>query len=219
MIFITGDVHGDKARFNAAKKAKIKKQDTLIICGDFGFIWTGSKKEKSVLEWIGKRKYTVLFVDGCNENHKLLNEYPWVDLGGSKARKISGNLYCLMRGGVYNIEGKTIFAFGGGDAHDEFSQKQNDQELLPSVEEMQQASVNLTACGDKVDMIITHDAPGKIRSFVDMENNEMNHLHTFLEDIRQTVKFKQWYFGKYHCNKKIPPCYNMLFTDVIKYRE
>ncbi|MFZ2538322.1 MAG: hypothetical protein WAX04_05430, partial [Oscillospiraceae bacterium] len=147
----------------------------------------------------------------------LLSEYEWVDYCGSKARKISGNLYCLMRGGVYTIDDKKVFAFGGGDALDEYSQKQNDEELLPSVQEMQDASANLSACGDEVDIIVTHDAPEKIRSFVNMENNEMNYLHTFLDDIRQTVKFKQWYFGKYHNNKRIPPCYNIIFTDIVKY--
>lgn len=219
MIFITGDVHGDIRRFHSAKKSHIKKHDTLIICGDFGFIWDGGKKEKKILKKIGKLRYNVLFVDGCNENYDLLNEYEWVDFCGSKARKISGNLYCLMRGGVYTIEDKKVFAFGGGDAIDENSRNKNAVELLPTPNEMQTASANLTACDDIVDIIVTHDAPQRIRSSIVSNSIDMNYLHTFLEDIRKSVKFNQWYFGKYHINRRIPPHYNMLFTDIVKYED
>ena len=145
MIFITGDVHGDKSRFQRMKNVHLKKTDTLIVCGDFGFIWDGSKKEQAILKQIGKKKYRILFVDGCNENHQLLSEYDLTDCCGGQARRISGNLYCLQRGEIYTIEDKKIFAFGGGDALDEYSQKTNDAEVLPSVEEMQFASTNLSS--------------------------------------------------------------------------
>lgn len=219
MIFLTGDMHGDKKRFKQVKKARLKKKDVLIICGDFGFVWTGEKKEARVLKWIGRKRYITLFVDGCNENHKLLAEYPITDLFGGKARKISGNLYCLNRGEVYEIDGKTVFAFGGGDANEEFSGKVGDPTLLPSAEEMQNASRNLSDRGDKVDIIVTHDAPSRLHAFIKMQSKttELTHLNTFLEDISNTVKFNQWYFGKYHQNKKIPPCYSILFTDVVRY--
>ena len=47
MICITGDMHADFSRFKNKKLKRLKKGDYLIICGDFGFIWDGSKKEKS----------------------------------------------------------------------------------------------------------------------------------------------------------------------------
>ena len=39
MIFITGDMHGLMERFQDSAFRHIKKGDTLIICGDFGFLW------------------------------------------------------------------------------------------------------------------------------------------------------------------------------------
>ena len=50
MIYITGDTHGDFSRFKDPMLRKLKKQDALIICGDFGFIWDGSKKEEKLLK-------------------------------------------------------------------------------------------------------------------------------------------------------------------------
>ena len=86
----------------------------LIVCGDFGFIWNGSEKEKKILQKIGKMKPTIAFIPGCHDNYALLSEYPEVDFCSGKARHISGNLYELLRGQIYTIDNKTVFAFGGG---------------------------------------------------------------------------------------------------------
>lgn len=57
MIYFTGDLHGDYDRFKSKELKKLKKGDTLIVCGDFGFLWDGSKKEQSILKKIEKLKY------------------------------------------------------------------------------------------------------------------------------------------------------------------
>ena len=111
MIYITGDTHGDFSRFKDSTTRKIKKGDTLIVCGDFGFIWNGSRAEKQILKKIGELRYTVAFIDGCHENFKLLEEYPELQWNGGTARSISGKLVHLKRGQVYNIEGKKFFTF------------------------------------------------------------------------------------------------------------
>lgn len=216
MIFVTGDIHGEKHRFKEIAKSKIKKRDTLIVCGDFGFVWNGSKKEAKLLKWIGKRKYNVVFVDGFNDNLTLLNKYPIEEWNGGKTRHISGKLRMLMRGEVFQIDGKTIFAFGGGDSIDREVDSTTETDKLPTAEEMNRAIENLKNVNNKVDYIITHDAPTKVKLFINMDNHEVNHLHAFLETVSKSVSFKNWFFGKYHHNKMIPPCYHMLFTDTIK---
>ena len=45
MVYVTGDTHGDIKRFSDPRLRSLKKGDTLIICGDFGFIWDGSNME------------------------------------------------------------------------------------------------------------------------------------------------------------------------------
>ena len=50
MVYITGDVHGDLDFFKDARLKKLTEDDTLIICGDFGFLWDGSEKEKKALK-------------------------------------------------------------------------------------------------------------------------------------------------------------------------
>ncbi len=113
MIFITGDIHGDKNRFKEIKKARLKKGDTLIVCGDFGFVWDNTKREKKVLKWIGKRKYHIAFVDGYHDRLEYIDQYPVSDWNEGKVRAISGKLVMLMRGEIYHIDNETVFAFGG----------------------------------------------------------------------------------------------------------
>ena len=50
MIYITGDLHGDLERFKEKNMKQLKPGDTLLVCGDFGFIWDGSKQEKAALK-------------------------------------------------------------------------------------------------------------------------------------------------------------------------
>ena len=62
MIYVTGDMHGDISRFENSKIKKLKKGDSLIICGDFGFIWDGGPAEEKQLKKLGKKKYNILFI-------------------------------------------------------------------------------------------------------------------------------------------------------------
>ena len=56
MIYVTGDMHGILSRFDDSRLNKLKSGDTLIICGDFGFLWDGSKEEMNVLKKLSKKK-------------------------------------------------------------------------------------------------------------------------------------------------------------------
>ena len=64
MIYFTGDTHGEISRFKTNSAKKIKKGDTIIVCGDFGFVWNESKEELSNIKWLSRRKDRILFVEG-----------------------------------------------------------------------------------------------------------------------------------------------------------
>ena len=49
-IYITGDCHGDYRRFSAKRfpeQKEMTKDDCVIICGDFGGVWTISIKSNT----------------------------------------------------------------------------------------------------------------------------------------------------------------------------
>ena len=84
-----GDTHGDYRAIHIFRAQKLKRGDTLFICGDFGFIWDGSKNEEKLLKKIGKLKYNVCFIDGTHENFERLRSYEVSEFKGRKKSIIS----------------------------------------------------------------------------------------------------------------------------------
>lgn len=217
MIYVTGDMHGDLSRLKTSHASKIKKNDILIICGDFGFIWNNSKNELSNLKWLSKRNYTVLFVEGAHENYKLLEDYPVVEYMGAEARQIASNIYQLKRGNIYEIENKTIFAFGGGDDEtmDLYDLPENSTfTRIPNNDEYLTAKNNLEKYNFSVDYFITYDISFKIRAFLLLDNTFFNSLHIFFEELSKTCTIKKWFFGRYHIDKIIPPKYYGVYSGI-----
>lgn len=221
MIYLTGDLHGEMERFQAETFKRLKKGDTLIVCGDFGFVWDGSTEEKKRLKKLGNLKYQILFVPGCHDNYDLLASYPEVDFAGGRARQISEKVYELLRGEIYEIEGKKIFAFGGGIDEDSYLREEGRswwKEEIPTEQEYEEAIRRLSEHDNEVDYIVTHDSSATLKQFLNMEKEDggIEKIHAFFNVISKNVKFSAWYFGKYHQDKVIPPHYYAMFQQVRK---
>lgn len=122
MIYITGDCHADFSKFsikNFHEQKEMTRDDIVIVCGDFG-IWDDTKEERYWLKWLAQKKFTLVFCDGNHENFDRLysDEFPIVDFHGGKAHQIRNNIYHLMRGYIFDFEGKKFFVFGGAKSHD-----------------------------------------------------------------------------------------------------
>ena len=137
MIYVTGDLHGDLKAFKKRKLHKLKQGDKLIVTGDFGFVFDDSQEENKKRQWLKKQKCEILFVDGAHDNHSLIDTFETVELYGSIAKCIEDNIYCLVRGEVYTIEDKTIFAFGSGLSENYLMKEDPDSLfILPTMEEI-----------------------------------------------------------------------------------
>ncbi|MBE6839130.1 MAG: hypothetical protein E7507_06285 [Ruminococcus sp.] len=217
MIGITGDLHADLTRFKHKNLRKLKKNDYLIICGDFGCIWQGGKKEKRILKSLGRKRYNVLFVDGCHENYDILLDYPVEEWNGGKVRVISGKLRQLMRGEVYNLDGKRVFTFGGGQSDDKDIKSESKmwwKQEVPSEEEIANAVRNLEKHGNSVDYIITHEPPATLKEFLQFDTEQKSEMGAYFDELKSECDFKRWFFGKCHINRTIPPKYYAMFDDV-----
>ncbi len=218
MIYVTGDMHGDIERFSERALKKLRAEDTLIVLGDFGFIWQGGEQEEKNLEFIRNRRFQVLFLDGTHENHDLLANYPTAEYCGGIVRDLGGNLKQLMRGEIYEIEGKSIFALGGGQSEDIEFRKEGVSwwpSELPSTEQIE-AARNKIKARKAVDFIVTHDAPHKLRTAIIGEDKEANRLGKLLDEIMLTVKYQNWYFGCYHLDRKLTRTHYAVYQRVIE---
>ncbi|MCM1577231.1 MAG: metallophosphoesterase [Ruminococcus sp.] len=224
MICVIGDTHGDYSRFSHRKIKTLGKNDYLIICGDFGFLWDGSDRERQTLKKIGAKRFTTLFVTGSHDNYELLEKYPEEYYLGGKARNICGRLYMLSSGSVFNLDGKRVFAFGGGQAADIDAGLDNirwwEQEL-PDEKNIDEGRRLLRELDNQVDYIVTHEPPASIAEFLQMHGTvspdssvvPQNRLNIFFDGLKGEVEFNMWFFGKLHRNKLIPPRYRAVFDE------
>ena len=218
MLYVTGDIHADIRRLKGRAAKQLKKGDILLVCGDFGFLWDGSPKELRLLDWLGKRPYQILFVEGTHDNIDLLSGYPEETLYGGQVRRVSGNCCQLLRGECYGIEGKRVFALGGGESTDMDIRVEGEtwwSRELPSAEELAHARETLASLNQQVDYIITHSVAPTVNKFLDREQMQINLLLAFLNEISETVQFKRWYFGSCHLDKAIPPKYCAVYQEIL----
>lgn len=223
MVYITGDTHipMDITKLSSKRfpdQKDLSKDDFVIICGDFGGVWNNDHEEIYWRKWLGQKKFTTLFIDGNHENFSLLNEFEIVDFANGKAHKISKGIYHLMRGQIFEIDGKRIFTFGGASSHDkEYRTKGKNwwEEELPSDQELETAISNLDANGWTVDYIITHCAPSSVQKRISSKYSQ-DIVTEFLEEIKNKATFDKWFFGHYHLDMAIDSKFCCLFNHVEK---
>lgn len=221
MVYITGDTHGDISRFSSPAMKDIKSGDTLIICGDFGFIWDGSRKERHTLKKLEKKKFNICFVDGTHENFKLLNEYEVSQWNGGKVHKIGKNIYHLMRGQIFDIDGIKIFTMGGGESPDielRMGAGNWSRDEIPRKDELIEGADNLQKLDCKVDVIVTHEPPATIKRFLKSgEDSEVriSGVNAYLEELNKSCTFTKWYFGSLHTDKYVSSNQVAIFTHVV----
>lgn len=246
MLFITGDCHGDYRKFNKEcfpEQKGMTREDFVLVCGDFG-IWNNGKQEQWWMKWLSQKPFTVLFVDGNHENFDRLNQFPVVDFHGGKAHQIKENIYHLMRGELFDLCGKKVFAFGGASSHDiddgildpakhknwkqeakKWRRKDKSfrvkgfswwEQELPSKEEMWHGLHTLKQCGRKVDYIVSHCCPQTIASIFSSGLFKPDVLTAYFDEILETTKFKHWFFGHYHDNRTICGKFHMLYDQIVE---
>ncbi len=226
MIFVTGDTHGlqdfRKLHIFAGENQFLTKKDFVIIAGDCGAVWSNETLVGN-LRYYKELPFTVLFIDGNHENFDLLNSFPEEIWNGGRVHKIRPDLIHLMRGQVFEIEGKTIFTFGGATSIDReylVAGRSWWKSELPTVEEFDEGMANLKRYGNKIDYIITHACGQRalaypaIRALAGRKGGcpEVKLLSAF-ED---TADFKHWYFGHFHTDARLSGKYTAIFDNVVE---
>lgn len=226
MVYVTGDTHGDLRRFSSPAMRRLRAGDTLIICGDFGFLWDGSKREKKALEKLKKLKYTILFVDGVHENYEMLAGYPIGAFQGAQAQQIADNIWHLLRGEIYTIEGETYFAFGGGEEEAEAeirdAARTRWEQQMPSEDEMKRGLLHLLEHGRRVNYIVTHSPSGKTSGLLAARTHQpvrLGGLHVYLNQLEDALTFDRWFFGSLHLDKPISKRHLAVFEQVVPVRD
>lgn len=263
-------VDGYVPRFNMEnfpEQSGMTRDDYVIICGDFGGVWNydsrydstksafkdnicleygESKEERYWLDWLASKSFTLLFCDGNHENHDRLSKaYPEVDFHGGRAHKIRENIYHLMRGYVFDLNGLSFFVFGGARSHDisggilrpyEFN---TEKEFKAIYKKLRDAGVPFRVehiSWWEEELPSEEEMERGIRSL--SEHNwkidyaishcaptsitamagysDKNQLTQYFEQINEKLDFRKWFFGHYHDNKELFGKYVSLYEQIIR---
>lgn len=215
MIFITGDTHRelDIHTINPREFVEgrtLTRDDYVIICGDFGCIWDGGSGDRFWLNWLESEGWNTLFIDGNHENFDVLNQYPEETWHGGKVHRIRSNIFHLMRGEVFDIEGKRFFTFGGASSHDAQYRTEHQtwwKDELPTTSEIEHAYQTLEKHDWKVDYVLTHDIyrshplGNKYTCDMSLYGDGYHSVPDFLESIKNKLDYSYWFNGHYHTDE------------------
>jgi len=221
MIYVTGDCHGNFARFEQkhfSEQANMTKDDAVIITGDFGGVWFGDSRDDETLDWLERLPFTLVYVCGNHENYDALERYPVAEWHGGKVHRIRPHVLHLMRGQIFELEGCRFFTMGGAKSHDTNHRINHIswwRQELPSDEEYIEALQNLERYNWQVDYIITHCAPTSI-ALAGSRHNEADRLTDFLQEVRERATYHYWLFGHYHDNRAIDEKHILLWEQIVR---
>lgn len=221
-IYVTGDTHGTNDFHKLSTEAfpvqtLLSRDDYVIICGDFGGVWNGTRKDDWVLNWHNDKRYTTLFIDGNHENFDALERFPIEEWNGGKIRRIRPNVLHLMRGQVFTFYGIKIFTFGGALSIDKMYRQAHISwwpQELPSKAEIDEAMDNLEKHDFTVDLVLTHTAPTRISKQL-TEYQIEDPTTRILDEFDLRLTFKRWYFGHFHIDKDLDDNFIALYDRVL----
>ncbi len=214
-VYVTGDLHGGRDMHKLSAKVlrnqniDIGEGDYLVVLGDFGFPFFDSEAVEKRgeytywINWLAEKPYTVLWVDGNHENFNFWDAQPVTEWHGGKVQihPKADNVIHLMRGEIYDIEGKRYFAFGGAASHDKGHRKEDyswwKQEIATDAE-IENARNNLEKAGYEVDYILTHTPPSHIISRMTFISQVPDKTADFLTEVVGTVDYSLFLSGHVH---------------------
>lgn len=217
------------------------------------------KSERHDLDWLNDKPFTTLFVPGNHENYdrltgikdeKLLNSwlfermpetekekfrkgYPRIPWHGGFVRQIRPSVL-MLEPGVFDINGKKIFAYSGAQSHDiqggiinpadysnrksfntgyEIKRRNGLAFRVKGVSWWEQEQPDETAEKAAIEALQANDWTVDFIVTHDCATSdrvllgygdEITQLNRFLEEIKWKTKYFHWFFGHMHDNRNLP---------------
>lgn len=222
-IYLTGDTHAAVERLIFIDDSEMTKEDIVIVLGDFGVVWQEqSLMTDFVLEQLSKKNFTTAFLDGNHENFTELKHLETIeDWCDGKVGMLPYGIIHLLRGEIYNINGRRVGVCGGANSIDKFRRTEGlswwaDEEITD--QDIDHFITNLKG-NLNLDLVLTHDCPCSLVPVVKLysgvnDSDAPSNSQRELEKIYDKVKFKKWYFGHWHINQIINEQFECLYKEI-----
>ena len=216
MIYITGDTHGNFKRIQSfCKRLKTNKNDIMIILGDAGINFSGPIYDRLKKLMIEELPITIFAIHGNHEKRpqtiKTYKEKEW-NGGIVYYEEEFPSILFAKDGEIYNLNGLKTIVIGGAYSIDKeyrlafnygwWADEQPSDEIKKYVEKQ------LEKNDWTVDVVLTHTVPLKYEpvevfiSGIDQSKVDKT-TEIWLDKIEDKLKYKKWYSGHYHTEKKI----------------
>ena len=229
-----------------------------------------TEEEKYSLDWLDKKPFTTLFIPGNHENYdrlmgntdkrllscwlykrltekgldQLINGYPQADWHGGKIRCIRDSVMMLEPGYIFDINGRSCFAFGGARSHDirdgilEPWNYKDSQEFNAEYRHWWQERRSFRVFGTSwwpqempdqetmkrglkeaeraksVDFVFTHDAPASDKIYLGY--SDIDELNRYFERVISVMSYRKWFCGHLHDNRNLPGDKILLYEQIIQ---
>lgn len=222
-IYLTGDTHANVRRLLIIDDSEMTKDDIVIVLGDFGVIWEkDSQITDTVLELLSEKNFTLAFLDGNHENFpeiaRLEKETYW---NGGKIGLLPYGIIHLLRGEIYNINGRIIGVCGGANSIDLWHRTEGiswwrEEEITDN--DIDNFMVAANKYNNKIDIMLSHDAPASmipiIKLYSGVNDGDISNSQIQLEKINQEINIDKWYFGHWHIDKVIDDKFECLYKKI-----
>ena len=231
-----------------------------------------SPAEKAGLDWLEGKPFTTLFVPGNHENYdrltgcrddRLLNSwfyakmppeekeklklgYPREIWHGGHVRALRPSVMMLERGDIFDIGGKSCFAFGGARSHDiqdgildpaaypdeesfrkEYRARRGGmirvkgvswwEAEMPSREEMERGRENVRAfMKDHEQIDFVFTHDAPASDKLCLGYGGIDGLNRYLESLRDDMKYGKWFYGHLHDNRRVSENSFLLYEQIIR---
>lgn len=227
-VFIGGDIHGEVSKIKKfCEMEQTTTEDILILLGDVGLNYTLDKYDKMFKEYISKLPITILCIHGNHEERPanigsyLIKSYE--DFGCNCWVEENYPNIIFPFDGKMTIKNKTFLVMGGAYSVDKYYRLLSFKKWFKS-EQMSEETKNyirrLVSSQKDYDYVLTHTAPVSeeptylFLAGIDQDSVEKD-MEIFLEEIKNKINFKHWYFGHYHDDKNFKPKFTILYNNFI----
>lgn len=227
MFYVTGDLHRDFGRFYGfCDKYRTTKEDVMIVLGDAGLNYYGDERDECLKEDVqalpltffcihGNHEMRPWHVKGCEEvafhGGTVWQEDAYPDILYAKDGEIYSfdGLSCVVLGGAYSVDKELRILRGWHWFEDE----------QPSAEIRAYAEQRLAACGNKVDVVLSHTCPEDhmpIEAFLSgLDQSKVDRsTEQWLDRIEKSLDHQKWYCGHFHIQKEEGK-FRFLFENIL----
>lgn len=226
MVYITGDIHGNPENLiYRAQQLNVTKDDIIVLLGDVGANYYLGKRDDRMKKALDQYiEATILCIHG---NHE---ERPWNVEGYVLETWNGGLIYKQPQypkllfacdGEVFRLAGFDCLVLGGAYSVDKYYRLASGYawfpEEQPSAEIKEIVAEQLNSINYKVDVVFSHTCPFKyepIEMFISgIDQSKVDDsTERWLDKIEDTLDYKAWFCGHWHCNKHIDKLH-FLFQD------